>query len=333
MFIYIDESGTFVTSAVPNSWNVVAALVVPEATRKPISELLRHLKNSSGRSSTDEVKLKDISEARIRSFINDLSQLNANLHASCIDSGAHDAEVAPTHKRIQVEKIRENIPKMVYPEGRAMIEDLANRVERLSNQLYTQMVVQIALLDQVYRSSTLYYAQRVPATLSTFRWRIDEKNSSRPVFEETMRHMAPPLLQTKSLREPVIFIEESDYSHFERSFRFAPGEGPTHLGLPKDAVDSGSNLGKILRDFEFVRSQDVDGVQVADLLATTLRRVLRDEFSDNLAMAKALGHLTVQRGKQNPSIHLISMSEDQIAHGHTIEVVQAIQSSAKSMLR
>ena len=167
MFIYIDESGTFVPSATPNSWNVVAALVVPEATRKHISDLLRRLKNSCGRACTDEVKLRDVPEACIRSFINDLSQLNATLYASCIDAGAHDVEVASAHKTTQVEKIRENIPKMIYPDGRAMIEDLANRVERLSNQLYTQMVVQIDLLDHRpfgARAATWSAPAKVPPT-------------------------------------------------------------------------------------------------------------------------------------------------------------------------
>lgn len=333
MFIYVDESGTFVRSTIPNSWNVIAALAMPEATRRLVSELLRRLKVASSRSSAQEIKLKHVSEAQIRTFIDDLGRLNTTLYASCVDSGLQDPEAVPLHRSNQVEKIRENIPRMLYPEGRALIEDLASRVERLSDQLYTQMVAQIDLLDQVYRSATLYYAQRIPATLGNYRWRVDEKNSSRPAFEETMRHMAPPLLQAKSLREPTLFVREFDYSHFERSFRFAPGEMPTYLGLPEGSPESASNLGKILKDFEFVRSHDSDGVQVADLLASALRRVLRNKFEDNLHMALALGRLTVQRMKPNPSVHLISLSEEQRAHNDAAHVVRAIQRTAKPMFR
>ena len=334
MFIYIDESGSFVQSLSTNSWNVVAAYVVPEATRRRAEALLRELKLSAKRLHGDEVKLKDLTEAQLESFLTSLGKLDSTLFVSCIDLGSQDPIAISAHKSSQAEKIRANKPRMIYAEGRELIEDLASRVERLSPQLYTQMVVQTDLLDQVYRASTLYYAQRIPATLSSFRWRIDEKNSSRPSFEETMRYMAPPLLQTKSLNEPAIFVREFDYSHFERAFRFAPGEMPTYLQEETGIeIGSGSNLAKILRDFQFVRSHDLPGVQIADLLASSFRRALRNEFEDNLGIARKLGGLTVQRAKPQPPIHLISLSEDQYAHGHVVEVVNATKVAARSMLQ
>lgn len=333
MFIYIDESGSFVLSPSKDSWNVVAAYVVPEVTRKHAEALLRQLKLSAGRLYSDEIKLKDLSEAQLGSFVASLGQLNSTLFVSCIDLGSQEQGAIVAHQSSQVEKIRANRARMIYEEGRALIDDLASRVERLSPQLYTQLVVQIDLLDQVYRSSTLYYAQRVPPTLGSFRWRIDEKNSSRPLFEETMRHMAPPLLQAKSLSDPVMFIREFDYSHYERAFRFAPGEEPTYLQEETGIdVGSGFNLGKILRDSEFVRSHDVPGVQIADLLASSFRRVLRNEFQDSLGMASKLGRLTVQRAKPHPPIHLISLSRDQYALGHVIDVVQATEATTRPML-
>ena len=333
MFIYIDESGSFVRSDTSNSWNVVAALAVPEATRRRIGDRLKRLKISAGRTSAQEVKLRDLSETLVRSFVEDLASLNATLYASCIDAGLHGVGSVPEHRRTQVERIRWNGPRMVYQEGRDMIEDLATRVEGLSDQLYTQMVVQLDLLDQVYRSTTLYYSQFVPATLGSFRWRIDEKNSSRPIFEETMRHMAPPILQTRSLIEPAIFLVGADYSHFDRSFSYGPGEAPTHLGLSDAERASSADLGKILRDFEFVRSQDVDGVQVADLLASTLRRMLRGEFDDNHRMAEAIGKLTVQRPSSNPPVHLISLSHEHLPEEHVRAVAISMRRSAKPMLR
>jgi hypothetical protein len=334
VFIYIDESGSFVPSPLPNSWNVVAAYVLPEATRRRAEALLRQLKLSTGRPYSEEIKLKDLSETQLKTFLTSLGHLDSTLFVSCIDLGSQDIEAIASHKRIQVEKIRANIPRMAYEEGRVLIEHLATRVERLSPQLYTQMVVQVDLLDQVYRSSTLYYAQRVPATLSSFRWRIDEKNSSRPLFEETMRHMAPPMLQTRSLHEPAIFVEGFDYSHFERSFRFDPGEMPTYLQEETGIeIESASNLAKVLRDFEFLRSHDVPGIQIADLLASSFRRALRNEFEDPLGIAKKLGRLTVQRAKPQPPVHLISLSEDQYAHDQVVDVVNVTKDAARPMLR
>jgi Protein of unknown function (DUF3800) len=334
VFIYIDESGSFVPSSSINSWSVVAAYVIPEANRRRAEDFLRQLKLSIGRTYSEEIKLKDLSEEQVKMFVANLGRLDSILFVSCIDSGLHDLDVIVSHKNDQIEKIRKNKPKMIYEEGREMIEDLAVRVERLSPQLYTQMVAQVDLLHQVHHSSTLYYAQRIPSTLSSFRWRIDEKNSSRPLFEETMRYMAPPMLQNRSLREPSIFVNEFDYSHYERAFRFAPGEMPTYLQEETGIeIKSGANLGKVLRDFSFERSHDVPGIQIADLLASSVRRVLRNGFEDSLDMARQLGRLTVQHAKPQTPIHLISLSKDQSAYGHVVDVVQAMEAATRQMLQ
>ncbi|UJB19226.1 MULTISPECIES: DUF3800 domain-containing protein [Lysobacter] len=334
MFIYIDESGVFVPSSSANSWNVIAAYTMPEAARKQAESALRKLKVDSGRSHSEEIKLKDLTEAQLTTFLDKLGRLGAVVFASCIDLGAQDPAAIAAHQANQVKEIRANGSRMVYEEGRALIEDLAGRVERLSPQLYTQMVVQLDLIDQVYRATTLYFVQRIPATLSSFRWRIDEKNSCRPVFEETLRHLAPPLLQSKSLRDPAIFVREFDYSHYEQAFRYAPGEMPTYLQEETGIeVESGSNLGKILRDFEFVRSHEVPGVQIAGILASSFSRVLRGNFKDNLSIARKLGQLTVQRAQPQPSIHLISLSEDQYAEGRAADVARTVKMAAREMFR
>lgn len=313
---------------------MIAAYVVPEATRKHAESALNQLKRVAGKVHDDEVKLRDISEYQLRAFLSKMADLNSLAFASCIDLGSQDPNLVDAHQAMQVEKIRSNIPRMIYPEGRALIEDLASRVEGLSAQLYTQMVAQIDLLDQVYRHTTLYYSQRIPATLSSFRWRIDEKNSSRPIFEETLRHLAPPLLQAKSIREPSIFVYEFDYSHYERAFQFAPGEMPTYLQEETGAgIDSGSNLGKVLKDFAFVRSHDVPGVQIADLIASTFRRVLRGDFDHNAEVARNLGRIMVQRAKPQPPFHLISLSDGQYASGHIAEIARILGQASRGMIK
>lgn len=334
MFIYIDESGSFVPAPSTNSWNVIAAFVVPEAIRKHAEFALLQLKRAAGKAYNDEAKLRDVSEAQLGVFLARLAKLDSIVFVSCIDLGSQDPSVIGAHQAIQVEKIQANIPRMIYPEGRALIEDLAARVGGLSAQLYIQMVAQIDLLDQVYRQTTLYYSQRIPATLGSFRWRIDEKNSSRPIFEQTLRHLAPPLLQSKSLHEPSIFVHEFDYSHYERAFRFAPVEMPTYLQEETGIeIGSGSNLGKVLKDFAFVRSHDVPGVQIADLLASAFRRVLRGDFEHNSKVARSLGRIMVQRAKPHPPINLISLSEDQYAIGYVADLARVLGQASRSMIK
>lgn len=169
MFIYIDESGSFVLSPVAASWNVVAAYAVPEADRRRVERVLRKLKLVCGRSHSDEVKLKGLTEQQLKGFLHRLRELKSTLFISAIDLGGQSSAAIAEHQATQVEKIRVNTPRMRHEEGRALVEDLASRVERLSPQLYTQLVVQVDLLDQVYRSTTLYYSQRIPATIGAFR--------------------------------------------------------------------------------------------------------------------------------------------------------------------
>ncbi len=334
MFIYVDESGTFVHASHCDSWCVVAGYVVPEVARKRVEHSLGILKRHLGRGFQDEVKLKDLSEAILARFLGDLGKLEGTLFISAIDLGHQDPEAVVAHQKKQVASVRANRPKMLYEEGRASIDDLSGRLERLSPQLYIQMVAQIDLLDQVFRMTTLYYAQRIPATLSSFKWRMDEKNSARPLFEQTLTHMAPGLIQAKSLRDPGIFVEGFDYSHFEKHFRSAPEDIPAYLQeAAGHAINSAVNLGAVMRDSKFVRSHDVPGVQVADLLASAWRRVLRGEFEDNDGIARLLGRLTVQRQSPNPSIHLMSLGEDRLAEGPVYRATLIAKNSARPMLR
>ncbi len=334
MFIYIDESGSFVLSPTVGSWNVVAAYVTPEADRRRAELALRELKLASNRAHTDEIKLRDIKEQQLKVFLQRLRNLDSILLISGIDLGQQKFSEIIEHQAIQAAKIRANKPRMIYEEGRTSIESLASRIEQLSPQLYTQFVAQIDLLDQVYRATTLYYSQRIPATIGSFRWRIDEKNSARPLFEETIRHMAPALIQSKSLEEPGIFVDGFDYSHYERAFGYRQDEIPKHLQEETGIeIKSASNLGKILSDFSFVRSHDLPGVQIADILASAYRRALRGEFQDNVGISHLLGALTVQRANPEPSIHLITLSEEMPASGVALEVAQTAKKAAKPMLR
>ncbi|WP_243350739.1 DUF3800 domain-containing protein [Stenotrophomonas acidaminiphila] len=334
MFIYIDESGSFVLSPTVGSWNVVAAYVTPEADRRRAELALRELKLASNRAHTDEIKLRDIKEQQLKVFLKRLRNLDSILFISGIDLGQQKFSEIIEHQAIQAAKIRANKPRMIYEEGRTSIESLASRIEQLSPQLYTQFVAQIDLLDQVYRATTLYYSQRIPATIGSFRWRIDEKNSARPLFEETIRHMAPALIQSKSLEEPGIFVDGFDYSHYERAFGYRQDEIPKYLQEETGIeIKSASNLGKILSDFSFVRSHDLPGVQIADILASAYRRALRGEFQDNVGISHLLGALTVQRANPEPSIHLITLSEEMPASGVALEVAQTAKKAAKPMLR
>lgn len=199
---------------------------------------------------------------------------------------------------------------MKYEEGKQAVSALADTIDGLSDQLYAQLLCQISVLSAVFRRAILYFVQRDPLTLRRFVWRIDQKNTTKSIFETAFEQVAPGLLQSESFRNPAPFLEGADYSHFSR-FEFSEDQYPRYLQeelghQPQSAV----NIGKILReDMQFQDSRADLTVQIADLLAAGLRRVLRGEFNDNMTAAKLLGRLMVQDEKSKPPISLIRLSQ------------------------
>ena len=82
------------------------------------------------------------------------------------------------------------------------------------------------------------------------------------------------------MREPMPMLEGADYRFMER-LHYPEGQEPTYLrdvyGMEAgDGDERKLNLGQLVgEDVRFVDSQEDAGVQVADLLASGLRRCLR----------------------------------------------------------
>ena len=93
---------------------------------------------------------------------------------------------------------------------------MADRVARLSPQLYVQLQCQIVLIEQIIRYATLSYVQRHLRTLGDFRWRIDQKDDSRTAYEIAFSGLVPMLLQTRGLSCPLLTLEGADYREFSR---------------------------------------------------------------------------------------------------------------------
>lgn len=307
MNVFIDESGSFVSAAKPDSWCVVVAVAAPEPARKQFEAALAQIR--SGRT-TREVKLHELTEEQYSRFVNALVASGAVLFAVATDSSLNQQPVVRAHQRSQVESIRANIPRMQYETGRYGLSALADQLESLPEQLYVQLVCQVRLLHTVTSRSISYFAQLQPSTLREIRWRIDQKNSVKPTFEKTFERLAPALLQTCSFGDPMLMVRGFDYSHMKQ-YEFAEGEYPTYLqedyGLPP--VD-GFNLQKLIRrNLKFEDSKNNDGVQVADLLATGLRRCLRGRYPVESEVVRGLAQLTLQNERGRLPIELISFGD------------------------
>ena len=321
MNIFVDESGSFVWHPKEDSWSVVVAIATPESSRSQMADVVRRLRRSQG-TLRGEVKLPELGEREYIQFLDDLKAVEFVMFATATDSGTNSPDRVESHQAAHVANIRANIPRMVYDGGRAGMALLADQLESLPYQLYVQLHCQVNLFHDVIGRAINFYVQRRPSTLNEFRWRIDQKNTTKTVFEEAFEKFAPPLLQARSIREPFKKIRGLDYRHFS-NYDFQEGEFPDYLqreyGLPSM---EGFNLQKLFRgNLRFVDSTESDGIQVADLLASGLRRVLKGAFDNRIAVAEKLGQLTIQNTQGRPVINLISFGAEKPVSKKTDEVV------------
>lgn len=307
MNIYIDELGSFVNSPRVGSWNVVSAYTTPETETRRLDALLRNLKLRCGKDHSDEIKLKNVDENIYFSFLAKLISAKGIVFCSATDAGYNTVENVKYHQKTQAEMMLEHIDKLIYESGRQAVEYVADQVRELSPQLYVQLLCQVDLIHNVVGRAITYFVQRQPNSLRKFKWKIDQKNSKRIDFEDAFEKICPILLQSRSLKDPIIMIKEYDYSCM-KNYIYEEGEAPAYLkeiyGLN---VSSGLNIQKIVRDdITFDDSKKVAGIQVVDLIASGIRRCLRGWFNKNDVAAALLGRLMVQNFNEKPPLNLLS---------------------------
>ena len=278
---------------------------------------LANLKRSVHASAGVEIKLRDLPDEKLYfSFLNELGPVGGLLVAVVIDMGDHNINSLKTHRDEQAAGIAVNVPRMETDPGQRVLQQSADQVARLSTPLYVQLKCQVLLIQQVVQYATLYYVQRHPESLGDFRWRIDQKDRTRTAYEMAFQGLTPMLIQTMGLDEPFRALQGANYGYFDRFMNDGP---PSYLrdayGI-KTSGRPGVNIGLICReDRKFVDSKSSPGVQVADLLATGLRRCFRSRFIDNKEAAGLLGSLMPYR-MNNEREPWARKSPPQVLHLH-----------------
>ena len=334
MNIYIDESGSFVNAPTTGKWNAVAALAVPETGQKELNALVRQLRPKRSDTVTKELKLNEVPEDRYFGFLTEVQRLNAVVSCTATDAGLNTPERIADHQQHQVNGVLKHLDKMKYEGGRRGLELIAAQLKNLSPQLYVQLICQINLMFDVVSRSIMYFAQHNPNSLREFIWRVDQKNSVRPKFEETFERLSPPLLESRSIDEPLIMVRGFDYSHMTQ-YQFPNGKPPGYLketyGIE---VEDAFNIQKLVHgNMKFMDSKDSPGIQAVDLIATGIRRCLRGEFLNNDFAAICLGKLMLQAVHNGPSINLVAFGAEAPLPKETGRVVKLLSGNSRRMLR
>lgn len=172
----------------------MVAICCPESSRRAIQNVVGQLRRRHG-NRAGEVKLPKIGEYEYLRFLDEQASHDLIMFATATDSALNSPPRVQSHQLAAVQDIRGNILRMKFDGGGLGMTLLADQLESLPPQLYVQLVMQVNLVYDVIARSINFYVQRRPVTLREFRWRVDQKNTIKPVFEQTFEKIAPPLLQ------------------------------------------------------------------------------------------------------------------------------------------
>lgn len=105
MNIFLDESGSFVSSTRQNSWNCIVAYLSPETDRKQLREALACLKRAAGVTITREIKLRDLRESDYFDFLDRLGKLHGVVFTVATDAGLNRVADIVEHQKGQAIKM------------------------------------------------------------------------------------------------------------------------------------------------------------------------------------------------------------------------------------
>ena len=321
VIVFLDESGTFACpkSRSGPSLGCVAALAVSE---RDLPAIEKGFQNFASRwpPGGAEPKGSRLSERQIDRVLTHLGNHDVVLTFVAIDMAHHTEAEIEAHKNDQARRIRTSADGPEFKESmRESVRDLAARVDATSNQLYVESVLLTQAVDRVLQIGKTTFAQIQPEALGSFSWRVDAKDQNPTRYERMWADVVKPMLQSQSMREGLISVEEFDYSHM------APFENPVASGPPAHLAEAWNpqwplqksdqfhsiNLNKVMADLRFENSASVPGLQLVDIAASAFRRALSGRLAER--GWRRLGPLIV-RDFPGRAVHYIALKEGSVPH-------------------
>jgi hypothetical protein len=344
MRIYMDEAGNFVPQASGQSlFSLVLALVVPSSIEAKLFGEFPALLSSWPNSGT-EIKGSKLDEAQAAQLIELASRHDVFVNFFAVDMATHGESVVNDVKARQAAAITANLTPEHHPPIAAQLRELAAAIQRMPNQLLLQAFLTIELVLKVIQESALYYVQRLPAELGSIAWTIDQKNRTITEMETTWSTLVLPMSESHFARTPLLTLKGADYSHFDSRYGIAADdkEMSRHVQWMREAYGTrdvarppGLNAGLLLSEQrQFADSASSLGLQLADMLATILRRALNNRLQS--PGWENYGRLLVADKSSTPILQLGPAPQSgrtQTLSGQQIEKVwRALNSGNKPML-
>lgn len=331
MHIFIDESGVFANpQSEPTALSCVGTLSILDVHVEKVFDKFDRLKRQWGISG--EIKANSYLEKQTDEIFRMLRRYSAIFEVAVLDLGITPPATLDAHRAQQLENLdrladsgsRQSFKKSVY--------ELKERVEKLSQPLYAQMVVQTVAITKVIENVGMYFSQRMPKELGDFHWIIDAKDKQRTEYEDLWTEMVMPFLQAHTIAKPFAIFDEGDYSYFDR---FNYKKLPDELKDVASKKAPSTNIRMLMSESrKFVDSEIEPGIQLVDICTSTLRRALKGNFKP-LGYAQ-LGSLMIRR--KNGAITLCDFgtspdsNETYFVKVPYFEVLKNLRKNNRSML-
>lgn len=340
MRIYIDECGPFVPPNPPRSlFSLVLALIIPTAIEKDLFDEFLRLRDTWPNQNV-EIKGSSLDESQAAQVISLVLRYDTLVEFIALDANTHPDPLVEDFKNGQADGVTANITREHHPGPIPHLHQLGEAVRAMPNQLFLQAFATWELIIKTIREGTSYYVQRQPQELGDIAWIIDRKDRTITRMEETWSTLILPVSESAIAREPLVYILEKDYSHFEARYGFSEATaGPEMLrhirwlssvsGKPKDSVRI--NAKRLLTEQRtFQDSRASLGLQLSDMLAAILRRALNDRLQ--FPGWKDFGGLLVRHRNPGDGVIQLGPGGDIRMLGHARKVCRVLHNRAKDMV-
>lgn len=272
MHIYLDESGTFSPVAPGrHSLSVVGALIVPGGKLPLLLKKYMKLRPTLPKDAAGEVKGKLLDEHHISQVCEVLLQTDCLFEAATVDMGLETLDAIRASRMRRAVGFTATLTGEHYPWAFERAWYLRKTMAGMAIPLYVQSIVTFEVLANVLYNAPLYYAQWRPRELENFDWVIDGKEVGKVTSAEKWWSDAMlPLLEHRSLRQPMDIFDGGDYSYFLGKFGRST---PEHLQEFVHHDGGMVNLRKIMESFRF-SSNPEPGLELADIVTNATRRAL-----------------------------------------------------------
>ncbi|MGO9640086.1 MAG: DUF3800 domain-containing protein [Candidatus Acidiferrales bacterium] len=346
MRIFIDEAGGFVVPppTQPQSFSLVLALTVQSASEADLFYDFLRLRDDWPLQAV-EIKGSTLDESQAAQIIDLACRYDCLVNFCAVNMATHGDQIVDDFRARQAAAITANLTPAHHENVISHLRTLAGVIRAMPNQLFIQAFLTILLVLEVVRETTLYYVQRQPKELGDIAWTIDRKSRTITQMEEAWSTLILPMGESHYAREPFGSLIGADYSHYYARYGITAETDDkkmaSHLKWMREAygvraLEAGKGAADLRRllteQREFLDSRASLGLQLADMLATILRRALNGRLQAN--GWENFGRLLVRKAEPGSSFASLGRSDDaaQSLQGQARNVCLALDARAKDML-